>query len=100
MLTESVLLSGLGGAAGLLLGYLGRNAIPGMLANSSRLDMGPLQFDWRVLLFALGISLATGILFDWPRQPGRRLELAPMPDSETPAAPPPIGTSFGWTRVL
>jgi predicted permease len=63
MLTESVLLSSFGGAAGLLLGYLGRNVIPGLLENSSGPEPVQVAFDWRVLLFTLGISFATGILF-------------------------------------
>ncbi|HEY1804467.1 MAG TPA: ABC transporter permease [Terracidiphilus sp.] len=63
MLTESVLLSSLGGAAGLLLGYLGRNVIARLLTNSSGLELVQVQFDWRVLLFTLGISFGTGILF-------------------------------------
>jgi predicted lysophospholipase L1 biosynthesis ABC-type transport system permease subunit len=63
MLTESVLLSSFGGAAGLLLGYLGRNVVPRLLTNSSRPELEQIQFDWRVLLFTMGISFATGILF-------------------------------------
>lgn len=63
MLTESLLLSGLGGTAGLLLGYLGRNIVPRLLTSSSQLDEAQVQFDWRVLLFTLAISFATGILF-------------------------------------
>jgi predicted permease len=63
MLTESVLLSAFGGAAGLLLGYLGRNVIPSLLENSSGPEPVQVAFDWRVLLFTLGISFATGILF-------------------------------------
>jgi len=62
-LTESLLLSVFGGTAGLLLGYLGRNIVPRLLTNSSSPEMVQVQFDWRVLLFTLGISLATGILF-------------------------------------
>jgi predicted permease len=63
MLTESLLLSGFGGTAGLVLGYLGRNIVPRLLENSSQVDPAEVQFDWRVLLFTLGISVATGILF-------------------------------------
>jgi predicted permease len=63
MLTESVLLSSFGGAAGLLLGYLGRNVIPSLLENSSGPEPVQVAFDWRVLLFTLGVSFATGILF-------------------------------------
>jgi predicted permease len=63
MLTESLLLSSFGGAAGLLLGYLGRNVIPRLLMNSPGPELVRVQFDWRVLLFTLAISFATGILF-------------------------------------
>lgn len=63
MLTESLLLSSFGGLAGLLLGYLGRNVIPRLLANSSGPEPVQAQFDWRVLLFTMGISFGTGILF-------------------------------------
>lgn len=63
MLTESLLLSGFGGTAGLLLGYLGRNIVPRLLTSSSSLVVAQVQFDWRVLLFTLGISIATGIFF-------------------------------------
>ncbi|HEX4019875.1 MAG TPA: ABC transporter permease [Acidobacteriaceae bacterium] len=63
MLTESLLLSGLGGAGGLALGYLGRNVIPRLLENSWSADTLRLDFDWRVVAFTVGISLATGIFF-------------------------------------
>ncbi len=63
MLTESLLLSSLGGAAGLLVGYLSRNLIPHLLAKSWSPDIIAPQFDWRVIVFTIAISLATGILF-------------------------------------
>jgi predicted permease len=63
MLTESLLLSSFGGTAGLLLGYVGRNIVPRLLTNSPQLELAQVQFDWRVLLFTLGTSFATGILF-------------------------------------
>ena len=63
MLTESLLLSGLGGAGGLVLGYLGRNVIPRLLENSLNADTLRLDFDWRVVAFTIGLSLATGIFF-------------------------------------
>jgi predicted permease len=63
VLTESVLLSALGGAAGLFLGYLGRNIIP--LLVSQAWDGADLiiQFDWRVFAFTSAITLITGVLF-------------------------------------
>lgn len=63
LLTESLLLSSFGGATGLLLGYPGRNILPRLLMNSSGQELVQVQFDWRVLLFTLAISFATGILF-------------------------------------
>ena len=63
MLTESLLLSSLGGAAGLLLGYLGRNLIPSLLETGSGPTLTQGGIDWRVVLFTLGLSVATGVLF-------------------------------------
>src|SRR5262249_11995068 len=66
LLTESVLLALIGGAVGLLLRNL---AIDGLLAiNPARLprvgtDGALVQIDWRVALFTVGVSLATGIFF-------------------------------------
>jgi predicted permease len=67
VLTESLLLASFGGMAGLGLGFLLRNAIPGLLGNSSSDSWsGPairVVFDWQVLAFAAAISLAAGLLF-------------------------------------
>jgi predicted permease len=63
MLTESMTLAILGGAAGLLIAYWGRNVLwsfrPPFLQQNS-IDLG---FDANVLLFTVGISLLTGLLF-------------------------------------
>ncbi len=63
LLTESLLFGLLGGATGLFLADWGRNALwsfrpPFLKAND--LDLG---FDTRVLLFTLGVSVLTGLLF-------------------------------------
>jgi predicted permease len=63
MLTESLLLSTLGGAAGLALGYIGRNAIPRMIANPTQSAALHAAFDWQVLAFTAAVSIVTGILF-------------------------------------
>lgn len=62
LLIESVLLSLVGGACGLTLAWI---AIQTLAASSSRafLPEIPIGLDWRVLLFALGISVATGLVF-------------------------------------
>jgi predicted permease len=70
LLTESVLLSGIGAALGFALGSWGVRAllllVPGNIprltaANGTQAVIPPL--DWRVALFTLGLALVTGILF-------------------------------------
>jgi predicted permease len=63
VLTESLLLSSMGGMAGVGLGFLGRNAIPGLLGRSGSGFATPVRFDWQVLVFSAGISITTGLLF-------------------------------------
>jgi predicted permease len=63
VLTETFLLSALGGGAGLLLGFLGRDLLPQLLDKGARSAALQADFDWRVLAFTAGLSLATGILF-------------------------------------
>jgi predicted permease len=63
VLTESLMLSLMGGALGLLFGYLGRTALPKLLANSwERTDL-VVPFDWRVFAFTAGLTIITGVLF-------------------------------------
>jgi len=68
VLTESLLLAGAGCLLGIVLAYFGADALmrvvtsgrmPGM---SSHIEIQP-QIDLRVLLFTVGVSLATGVLF-------------------------------------
>ena len=63
LLTESLLLAGIGGAGGLLLGYLGRNAIPKLMANAWERNDLNVPMDWGVFAFAAGVTLLTGLLF-------------------------------------
>ncbi|MGA2046227.1 MAG: ABC transporter permease [Terracidiphilus sp.] len=63
MLTESLMLSSLGGAMGLLLGYLGRNLIPHLLSTTWEAMAVSTRFDWRVFLFTLTVALLTGLGF-------------------------------------
>jgi predicted permease len=62
LLTESILLAGLGGALGLLLAFWGTKAVlgtlPGALPRASEVSL-----DSRVLLFTLALSLFAGIVF-------------------------------------
>jgi len=63
MLTESLMLSLLGGAAGLTLAYAVRNGIPRLLSNAWLPPAFSARFDWRILGFAIGISVLTGLVF-------------------------------------
>jgi putative ABC transport system permease protein len=66
LLTESVLLSLVGGALGLILGFAGVRALlavsPGGIPRIGENGAG-VSIDWRVLGFTLGVSVLTGILF-------------------------------------
>ncbi len=63
MMTESLMLSLLGGAAGLLLAYAVRNAIPRMMSSPWAPLVFSARFDWRIFGFAAGVSIATGLIF-------------------------------------
>ena len=63
MLTESLMLSVAGGAAGLLIGYLGRDAIPHLLSSPWEIAETTSKFDWKVFAFGTAISVLTGVLF-------------------------------------
>lgn len=66
LLTESLVLSVLGGVLGLIIGVIGVRALlavnPGNIPRIAA-DGSGVTLDWRVLAFALGLSLLTGILF-------------------------------------
>src|SRR5256886_9680220 len=62
MLTESILLSAIGGVAGLVLSIWLTDLLMSILPEgASRLEQ--IGIDYRVLTFALGVSAFTGILF-------------------------------------
>jgi|CZKL01.1.fsa_nt_gi predicted permease len=63
LLTESLLLAALGGLGGLVLGFLTRNAIPGLLTPSWEPNDINASFDWGVFGFTAAVTLMTGILF-------------------------------------
>ena len=63
MLVESLLLSTMAGAGGLVLGYLGRNTIPRLLTHGWQNGEIDVAFDWRVFAFTAAVTIATGILF-------------------------------------
>ena len=63
MLTECILLSLLGGAAGLAIAYAGRTLLWSFRPPFIQADSIDLSLDSNVLIFTLGISLLTGLLF-------------------------------------
>jgi len=62
LLSESLMLSLLGGAAGLLLAYAGIRGLVA-LAPSGLPRLGEIGIDWAVVLFTLAVSLFAGLLF-------------------------------------
>jgi predicted permease len=66
LLTESVVLAVIGGALGLMLAYLGDRVLTLEMAHYRRFSVpnaSVINLDWRVVLFALGMTLITGIIF-------------------------------------
>lgn len=61
-ITESLVLSSLGGAAGLLVGWLGTALLASMLP-SGILRVSEFGIDWRVLAFVLLVITGSGLLF-------------------------------------
>jgi predicted permease len=79
LLTESVTLSLVGGALGVLFAFWGVHVLTAlMVADADKAFPFVVEPDWRVLLFTSSISLFTGILFGFaPALRSTRLELAP-----------------------
>jgi putative ABC transport system permease protein len=63
LLTEGVLLALVGGLAGLLLAQWGVEALASFIPTQLIPRTGEIGFDWRVLVFTLGASLLTGVIF-------------------------------------
>ncbi len=66
LLTESLLLAVIGGALGLVLAYAGDRLLTlemGRYHRFSVANASVISIDWRVLLYCLGVTLATGIIF-------------------------------------
>jgi predicted permease len=63
VLTESLLLSFMGGIIGLLLGYLCRSALPHLIAKAWDYSDMEVPFNWKVFTFTATITIGTGILF-------------------------------------
>jgi predicted permease len=78
LITESVLLSLAGGLGGLLLATWINSLVASIKLPTDIALVFDLRLDWRVLLFALVVSLATGIIFSLlPALQSSRPELVP-----------------------
>jgi predicted permease len=93
MLTECVLLSLLGGAAGLAIAYAGRTVLWSFRPPFIEQNDIDLSLDSHVLIFTLGISLLTGLLFGLA--PAFR---ASVPDLAETLKLGGRGGSIGWGR--
>jgi predicted permease len=101
LLTESVMLSALGGALGVLFALWGVDAITALVSSGSD---RPFPFvvvpDWRVLAFTIGVSLLTGILFGLaPALRGARIDLAPALKENASSLPSSGGQAGRWLRL-
>jgi putative ABC transport system permease protein len=66
LLTESLVLAMIGGVLGLALAYIGDRILTLEMTRYHRFSVpnaNIINLDWRVLLFALGLTLLTGIVF-------------------------------------
>jgi predicted permease len=60
LLAETLLLSAIGGGLGFLIAAWGRDLLLTMFSGSGTIDLDT-TFDWRVLAFAVGITVVTGV---------------------------------------
>jgi len=100
LLGEGTLLAMLGGAGGLVLAYWAQSLLWSYRPPFLQADAINLQPDVRVLLFTLGVSLATGILFGLvPAVQASRPDLV-VELKEKTAAPAGSNRTFGLRNLL
>jgi predicted permease len=63
VLTESLMISFIGGALGIFLYFMGRSALPKLIVNSWETTDLNLSFHWHVFVFTAAITIFTGVLF-------------------------------------
>ena len=96
-LTESVLLSLLGGVCGLLLAKWGTDVLVSM-ATGYLPVMTEISLDWRVLGFTLGLSLLTGIVFGLA--PAMHISKTDLQDAIKDGGSGGASRRGGWLRGL
>ena len=92
LLTETMVLFVLGAAAGLFVAYVAIEGLTGFLATGRRPILLDVRYDWRLIVYALGVTLVTGVLTGlWPAVRALRIEpLSAMKENEARLA--------GWHR--
>jgi predicted permease len=92
LLTESVLLAALSGAAGMAIAVAGMRVLTRLLANGQEGFTLHAELNWHVLLVTLGLSVACGLLFG----------LAPALRATRPALMPALKDRAvsGWSAPL
>jgi predicted permease len=99
LLTESILLSALGGILGVFVAIWGVNAITHFVASGMN-DTFPyvIELNWRVLAFTLVVTFVTGVLFGLaPARRCARVDVNPAL-KENPSAMPKTSASR-WLRL-
>lgn len=94
-LTESLLLAGLGGVAGLLLAYGGMTLINALLPSAIPRN-GEISVDGRALAFTFALSVLAGLLFG--TLPALRASQTALTEA-LKAGSPTLGGSFGANRL-
>jgi predicted permease len=75
VLTETLVLFVCGAAAGLFVAYVAIEGLTGFFATGRRPILLDAQYDWRLIVYALGVTLATGVLTSlWPAVRALRIE--------------------------
>ena len=76
LLTEGLLLAGLGGLLGLALSVFGEQLLVRLVSEEANRITFPLAPDWRIFLFTAGVTIASGVLFGLvPALRGTRTQL-------------------------
>jgi len=101
LLTESVFLSVLGGAVGLLIAEAGLTFIRAQ-DNEDLPSFTEINLDWHVFAFAFGVSILSGLIFGLaPARAGAKLDLnAPLKEGNWEPAGASLRLSNGTLTVL
>ena len=100
LLTESVLLASLGGAAGVLVAYWSVPLMRAMLASGSSFVMRA-ELNWHVLAAAGALTMITGVLFGLaPALQATRVDVMPVLKESRTAEPRGAGRRVTLSRIL